>query len=972
MSFQKLREQYIPSLSVKIEEYEHSTSGARHIHLASESRENAFLVSFPTIPDTNDGRAHILEHLALYGSKKYPVRSPFFAMTQRSMSTFMNAMTYPDRTVYPFATMDRKDFFNLLDVYLDSTFFPNLDPLDFLQEGWRLTIDGDKLKYQGVVFNEMKGAFADPMRTLRHELVVELLRGTTYAVESGGDPLNIPDLSYDALVQFHRTHYHPSQALFMTYGDIPAAEIQQVIEDRVISSGSKPSVRMQPQLATPWPTPRTTQIYVPAQETREDSYGVQIGWLMGEMTNTRDRSHAKLLELALLGDSAAPLALAMESAGFGRPSAMNGLDDSTRQLTFHLGMEGLRRTEMSQTFSLLEDALKAVAKTGIPQSRLETVLRDFEMHNREITGGHTPYGLKLLLRLVPIDMNGGDILAELDRTPIIESLREEVRDPEFIKSLVKQLLSNATCLKAEVLPNASWTQDRENVETARLEQIRTVIHPSDLEKILADNAALAKRQANTPSTACLPRIVPADVDPFVQADLVATTTNEGAITTYTIDTPSNGVVYGKVHFDVTGLSNEDWPWLGLYCGVLSELGTGNRNYEDTQVWRSAAAPVFDVSLEATENAGHEDDMRVVVSFQVKGLARQVSTMTEVLVQSILEPKFDEHERLAYLIDSDWEDAQQSIAEDGGDYAKLLSVSHRSLASFFAHTLEGLPSLAFSRDIAAMLDTDEGMDEISTRLAHIHEMVLRCPCVVITAGAETDAQAFAEGVRAGLFSLPSAWPVAPQQAPDLDVTRPDLVLFAKAQVNECMATWAAPGMQHADAPALAVLARLCSHGYLHRSIREEGGAYGGYASYNTGSRAFSMASYRDPRLAETYADFTAAIEWVVSHSHSEVALQEAIIAVMQKLDRPQSPGGEALRSYARLSNGTTAEMRQTFRTGVLNCTIDDVKRVAGTWLHGKSPTRTLFAGTEAHVETAKNMGFEVIDLSIYMDDNDPAG
>jgi Zn-dependent M16 (insulinase) family peptidase len=261
-TFKQTGSRAIPSLQATVEEYIEPTTGARHIHLASDSSEMVFLVAFPTVPDVSDGRAHILEHLALCGSQRYPVRDPFFSMMRRSTATFMNAFTYADRTVYPFASTDKKDFLNLLDVYLDATFFPNLDYLNFLQEGWRHELKDGKLTYQGVVFNEMKGAFNDPIRALYSGVESTLLQGTTYEVESGGDPLVIPELTHAMLKEFHASHYHPSQAVFMTAGDISAAEVQEQIAKRVLSKLTGTAPRMLPELADGWTAPKVNEVRI--------------------------------------------------------------------------------------------------------------------------------------------------------------------------------------------------------------------------------------------------------------------------------------------------------------------------------------------------------------------------------------------------------------------------------------------------------------------------------------------------------------------------------------------------------------------------------------------------------------------------------------------------------------------------------------------------------------------------------------
>src|ERR1700712_3987760 len=252
MTFIEKQVRPINAMQAVLKEYEDPASGARHIHLATDDAEMVFLVAFPTVPDKDDGRAHILEHLALCGSRRYPVRDPFFSMLRRSTATYMNAMTYPDRTVYPFASTSQTDFFNLLGVYLDAAFFPKLDYLDFLQEGWRYTLEDGKLGYGGVVFNEMKGAFADPMRALAQGMDAVLFKGTTYEVESGGDPLAIPSLTHEDLKQFHASHYHPSQAVFMTAGAIDPLQVQQVIAEHVLGRLQGTAPRMMPELAPAW------------------------------------------------------------------------------------------------------------------------------------------------------------------------------------------------------------------------------------------------------------------------------------------------------------------------------------------------------------------------------------------------------------------------------------------------------------------------------------------------------------------------------------------------------------------------------------------------------------------------------------------------------------------------------------------------------------------------------------------------
>ena len=468
ITFEKISSNTIPVLQATIEQYVEPSSGVRHIHMATEQAELVFLVAFPTVPHVSDGRAHILEHLALCGSDRYPVRDPFFSMLRRSTATFMNAMTYADRTVYPFASTDKKDFFNLLDVYLDAAFFPNLDYLNFLQEGWRYAIDGDKLTYQGVVFNEMKGAFNSPMRALDGGIASQLFKGTTYEVESGGDPLVIPELTHAMLKEFHASHYHPSQAIFMTTGNIAASEIQAQIAERVLSKLSGFSPRRLPQLAPSWTAPKETDVRIPSQEARADEFGMQYAWLLGETADPVAYYHAHLLSVGLLGDSSAPLMKAMESAGYGRPSNMNGRDAGARQMVFHIGMEGLTEPQIEEARTRIWAALEKTAAEGVPASVLQAALRDIKYSQREISSGRTPYGLSRLLHALPVAMYGGDVMNAFDNEAILATLEKQIEDPAFFKGLVQALVDSPTRLSTRVIPDAAYFTAREASEEARL------------------------------------------------------------------------------------------------------------------------------------------------------------------------------------------------------------------------------------------------------------------------------------------------------------------------------------------------------------------------------------------------------------------------------------------------------------------------------------------------------------------------
>ncbi|MDP2379087.1 MAG: insulinase family protein, partial [Pseudohongiella sp.] len=399
-----MRSQVIPSLQLEMQEYEHINTGARHYHLAADNPENVFLVALRTLPMDSTGVAHILEHTALCGSKKYPVRDPFFMMIRRSLNTFMNAFTSSDCTAYPFASRNRKDFNNLLHVYMDAVFFSNLNELDFAQEGHRLDFaeDGNihsDLQYKGVVFNEMKGAMSSENSRLWQTLTNYLFPTSTYHYNSGGEPSHIPDLSYADLKAFYETHYHPSNAIFMTYGDIPALEHQEKFEELALKHFERIDVshitaNQEKRYLAPV---RVQESYAAdASEGTEDKTHVVVAWLLGQSTDLEAAFKAQLMSSVLLDNSASPLMEVLETSDLGKsPSPLCGLEDSNREMSFICGLEGCAEDATLNVEKLILDTLQRIADEGVDQEQVEAALHQLELHQREISGDSYPYGLQL-------------------------------------------------------------------------------------------------------------------------------------------------------------------------------------------------------------------------------------------------------------------------------------------------------------------------------------------------------------------------------------------------------------------------------------------------------------------------------------------------------------------------------------------------------------------------------------------------
>ena len=434
-AFEWVRSEAIESLNMVVEEYRHRKTGALHYHLAADNPENVFLVALRTVPTDSTGVAHILEHTVLCGSEHYPVRDPFFMMIRRSLNTFMNAFTSSDWTAYPFASQIRKDFDNLMDVYLDAVFFSRLHELDFAQEGHRVEFaepdnpDSD-LVFKGVVFNEMKGAMSSASSTLWQTLTSYMFPTTTYHYNSGGDPEHIPHLTYHELKTFYHYHYHPSNAVFMTYGDIPAVEHQQRMQDKALSRFERLDIDISVKDEKRYHAPVRVQESYALDEPGDlgDKTHIVLGWLMGRSTNLKEQLEAHLLDGVLLDDSASPLRRALETTKLGSaPSPLCGLEASNREMSFVCGLEGSRPENADALEALVLDVLQKVVDEGIPAERVEAVLHQLELSQREISGDGYPYGLQLILEGLSSAIHRGDPVAVMNLDPVLEELRELIR-----------------------------------------------------------------------------------------------------------------------------------------------------------------------------------------------------------------------------------------------------------------------------------------------------------------------------------------------------------------------------------------------------------------------------------------------------------------------------------------------------------------------------------------------------------------
>ncbi len=948
-AFEHLRTATVGALGIDVAEYRHRGTGALHYHLAADKPENVFLVGLRTVPTDSTGVAHILEHTVLCGSERYPVRDPFFMMIRRSLNTFMNAFTAADWTAYPFASQNRKDYFNLLDVYLDAVFFSRLDPLDFAQEGHRVEFaqPGDPesaLVYKGVVYNEMKGAMSSPASVLWQTLSRHLFPNNTYHFNSGGEPTDIPDLTYEQLKAFYKTHYHPSNAVFMTYGDISAADNQAVFEERALARFSPLDRTIAVDEAKRYFAPlRVEDAYALDDENAADRTHVVLGWLLGSSVDPDARLRAQLLADILLDNSSSPLLRALETCGLGSaPSPLCGLDDDQREMVLVCGVEGSRPERAGDVETLILETLAEVEENGVDPDQVEAALHQLELHQREIGGDGFPFGLQLIVNALPSAIHRGDPIAALDLEPALVRLREAAADVRFIPQLVRELLlDNPHRVRLSLRPDAQLSARRERAEAARLARIKAALDETQRNEIAERAAALAERQQQVDDPDVLPRVTLDDVP----AELAIPAGVDGVVG----DVPhrfygqaTNGLVYEEVAIDMPALDAAQLQLLPVYAAVLTEVGSGGRDYLQTQALHAAVSGGIAASAMQRGAVDDEQKTRAHVTLGGKALARNVSALAGLMAETLHAPRFDEKSRLRELLAQERADREQGITGNGHVLAMTAAASGMSPAASLAHASRGLAGIASLKQLDDGLDDDAALDRLCERLDALHREIAGAPRRLLSV-AEPDQR---DAVEAALTSLAAA-PVDTfiPYAPAAVRERVGQLWTTDTQVNFCAKAWPTVTGAHEDAAALAVLGPFLRNGFLHRAIRENGGAYGGGATHDADNAAFRFFSYRDPRLAETLDDFDASIDWLLSAKHDPRAVEEAVLNVISSIDKPGSPAGEAKSAFYQELYGRTPEYRRASRARVLDVTLDDLRRVAERYLNNGEASVAIITNKE---------------------------
>ena len=944
-------QKYIKLLDLNAQIYTESEFNCKHIHLDSKSNEKVFMVAFRTIPEDSTGVAHILEHTALCGSRKYPVRDPFFMMIRRSLNTFMNAFTSSDWTAYPFATLNDKDFKNLLSVYLDSSFFPNLDKLDFFQEGHRLEFKDkentdSELEIKGVVFNEMKGAMSSISSQLWHGMSRHLYSSSTYKHNSGGNPENIIDLTHENLVDFHKKHYHPSNATFFTFGDVNPEEIQEFINKNVLQSFEPSNEKISVQNEDRITSPKTIAEYYNPLPDDENNHHVVLSWLLGESHDPVELLESYLMSNILLDNSASPLRKALESTSLGKSlSPLTGLETDHKELVFAAGLEGVESNTHDKVESLIIDCLKKVVKDGIPDEVINSSLHQLEIRQREITGSGMPYGLQIMLSCLPACIHNDDPLKVLDLDSSFILVKENLSKERYMEKLIeKKLINNAHRLNYSLIPDSGLNKKNEAKLIKKVEEIAKNLSDSEKNEISLLAKDLKNRQDKIDDPEILPKVTKLDIPPKRNYP-EALITSSNNTTNHFYKTGTNGITYHSILYPCKNLTSEEFKVASLFASTLTDVGIDNKGFEEVQRIQSAYTGGISANFSLVPD---QEDFTLALQISSKSLEKNDKEMQDLMIQTVTKSNFTEKERIKDLLNFISSSNERSLIQNGHVLAMSNAGAQINNVASTSDIVSGLNFINYTSDLTKNINKNENLERYIDILQSIKNKIIFEPLHTFTATSID--------VHKSMLSYQFDSRNDDKCHQELlNIQEEKIGWITGAQVCYCAEAFPTVSMDHDDAPALTVLGAVLRNGYLHSAIREKGGAYGAGASQDSKNKFFKFFSYRDPNCSNTYNEFANSREWSLKNI-TTAQLDEGVLGVISSIDKPLSPYGEAMNDFGSNIENKNIELRLQFRTKVKECTLDDLVNVSRKYLFNESK-QSIIAG-ENYVNEIEGLGFKI--------------
>jgi hypothetical protein len=923
MSFTLVETRNIPEINSTGKVFIHDQTGARLLSMTNSDENKCFGINFRTPPADSTGVAHIMEHSVLCGSRKYPVKEPFVEILKGSLQTFVNAFTFPDKTCYPCASQNLKDFYNLVDIYLDAVFYPLIPEHTMRQEGWHYEIESPEapLTLKGVVFNEMKGAYSSPDDLLGDKSRSSLFPDNTYGLDSGGDPLSIPDLTYAAFKSFHETYYHPSNAYIYFYGDDPEGERLRILETW-LKDFDKKELNSQIPLQSKFAAPKKLTFPYDSGDSPDSKSYLTLNWMLPEATDVQTSLDLSILAHILLATPASPLKRALIESGFGE-DVTGGFEEQLRQTMFSAGLKGVQSENLEKTETLIIETLTRISKDGLDPQTVAASLNTIEFLLREQNTGRFPRGLSLMLGALTTWLYDGNPLDALAFEAPLNLLKEKSGSGRYFETLIeKYLLNNPHRTTVMLVPDPAEGKRREAQEAQRLARVKADMSPEMLTQVITDAAELKQRQEvpdSPEALATIPTLSLADIDRSIKP-LPSQSLKSGEIPLYYHDLPTNGILYVDLGFDLHALPQDLLPYAGLLGRLLLEMGTEKDDFVRlTQRIGRDTGGIHSTSL----NSAIRGTERTAAWFflRSKAITSQSSALLDVLKDILLSARFDYPERFKQIVLERKAGLEAGLIPGGSSVVNQRLRAHFSLADWLSEQMSGISHLFFLRSLAAMIEQD--WPSVLEKLETVRNLLINRSTMIANVTLDSGNFAtFEPQLDAFLASLPA------HKTPDAtwvpETSSANEALTIPAQVNYVGKGANIYKHGYNLHGSVQVINNYLQTTWLWEKVRVQGGAYGGNSVFDMHSGVFTFISYRDPNLLATLDIYDATSGFLTNLDIAPEELTRSIIGTVGDLDAYLLPDAKGWTSLSRSLLGYDDVRRQKFRDDVLNTSPEDFK------------------------------------------------
>jgi presequence protease len=957
--------------------YRHNRSGAQILHIHNEDPENMFAFAFATYPEDSTGVAHILEHTVLSGSERFPVKDPFLQLLKGSVNTFLNAMTYPDKTVYPAASPVEQDLFNMMLVYGDAVFFPLLKPELFRQEGHRLQFDGSGdgegvLERSGIVYNEMKGNYSSHDSVVGETCYQSLFPDTIYGFDSGGDPAVIPRLTYEQFVAFHERYYHPSNVRIVLYGNVPTERYLSFLDEHFLSLFAGREPLPLPPVQPRWNAPRRVETTYPLDgvEDLTERASVTLNWLLFPVTEARRVVDAAVLAEILLGHSGSPLSLALLESELGQDlSPVLGLETDLAEAVFSVGLRGTEVEREGAIEELILETLRTLARDGIDPETVEGALRRVEFSNREIKGG--PNGMRAMRRALRGWMYGGSPWEPLQFDAHIRALRDDLAaNPRLFEDLIASLfLDNPHRSTVVVRPDPGQSHREAAEVQAELTAIQDGLTPEERGRIEAETAAMQAMQ-ETPddpeALARIPFLTLEDVPREIQTIPFERSTIPGAGELFVHEQFTNGILYLDLAFDFGRLTQRQELLLNLLGAAFTEVGLPGQPYHRLNDEINLKTGGITAFVSNQTRYADLSVLRRLFVLRMRVLDRTWREGADLFERVIRELDFSDTHRLGQLVDEMVQEMQSAVIPSGHYFAGLRAGAALHELMEIEEHLNGITQLEalheFAKDpvrlaaelrelFVALIDPVGLHVNVTAEKETVAAVREWLPRLV-----ETVARRSAPGGAIG--DHPGERPrSAAAEAPGLaGVTiaprsewAPREYLSSSASVSYVAVALPGVTFDHPLAQAQDLLSHILRTGPLWEKIRMQGGAYGAFASSKTSEGLFSFGSYRDPNTVRTLEAYRESLGEIATHGHDPAQMDLAKVSVLGRELKPMTPRDGAFTNFRRRLHDIDDDIRRRTRDRLREVTVDDLRSVAEILSTNLERSRSVILGGSSGLE-----------------------